>query len=121
MKDNHLNQFTFTLAPNGVPQNLRLVEVNRYNVTIQWEKLVCIKLNGEISGYVIQYGEMSNIERDEEMIPGTGDEGGVYTITGLTPATDYTIGIAAFSDSGTGPFSWIIVETTTNRKSLSLH
>ena len=80
-------------------------------MTIQWEELICIARNGEISGYVIQYGEISNMERDEEMIPGTGDEGGVYTITGLTPVTYYIIGIAAFSDSGAGPFAWVTVET----------
>ena len=53
------------------------------------------------------------------MIQGSGDEGGVYTITGLTPETDYTVGIAAFSDNGTGPFSWITVETLSYGKSLT--
>ena len=90
-------------------------------MTIQWDELVCIERNGEISGYVIQYGEISNTERDEEMISGIGDEGGVYTITGLTPVSYYIIGIAAFSQNGTGPFAWVVVDTPTNhRKSLSV-
>ena len=88
-------------------------------MTIQWEELVCIERNGEISGYVIQYGEISNTESNEEVIPGTGDEGGVYTITGLTPVSYYIIGIAAFSENGTGSFAQIIVETLINCKSLN--
>ena len=36
------------------------------------------------------------------------------TISGLTPSTDYTIGVAAVNSVGTGPYSTDIVEATDN-------
>ena len=56
-------------------------------------------------------GNMSSVEREEEVIPGSGNEVGIYTITGLIPLTTYYIKVAAYSDSGIGPFANITVET----------
>ena len=100
--------FVYFLAPTGVPKNLT---VDPRSVIIQWEEPVCIDRNSEITGYVLQYGEVSSVEMEEQLIQGTGDEGGMYTINGLAPLHTYSIGIAAFSDSGTGPFTWTTIET----------
>ena len=60
---------------------------------------------------------MSSVEREEKVIPGSGNEVGIYTITGLMPFTTYYIGVAAYSDSGIGPFANITVETLLYGKS----
>ena len=33
------------------------------------------------------------------------------TVSGLIPATDYVVTVAAFNSAGTGPFSGITIET----------
>jgi len=98
-------------APSSAPQSLRSTERGETSITVQWDAVVCIDRNSVITGYMLRYGEASSDQREEEMIPGTGDEGGMYTITGLTPYTDYSIEVAAFSGSGTGPFATTSVET----------
>ena len=35
-----------------------------------------------------------------------------FTATGLTPRTSYILGVAAVSDSGTGPYGMVAVVTT---------
>ncbi len=70
--------------------------------------MVCIDRNSEITGYVLLYGEASSDQRADEEIAVSGDGGGTSTITGLTPYTEYSIKVAAVSDSGIGPFADII-------------
>ncbi len=74
--------------------------------------MVCIDRNSEITGYALRYGEASSDQREEAVITGSGDEGGVSTITGLTLYTEYAIEVAAVnSDSQTGPFASITAQT----------
>ncbi len=59
----------------------------------------------------------SSDQREEKVVPGTGDNGGMHTITGLTPYTNYYIEVAAVnSDGDTGPFAAITVETLQDSK-----
>ncbi len=73
--------------------------------------MVCIDRNSEITGYVLRYGEASNDQREEAVIAGSGDEGGMSTITGLSPLITYSIEVAAVSDSDAGSFAGITVQT----------
>ena len=98
-------------APDGTPQNFIITATGETNITVEWSSVPCIDRNSEITGYILQYGEVSNVEREEEIVQGTGNQGAMYTITGLTQLTTYYIAIAAFSDSGTGPFASLTVET----------
>ncbi len=79
--------------------------------------MVCIDRNSEITGYVLRYGEASIDQREEEVIAGSGDEGGMYVIVTLSPLTSYYIEVAAASDSGIGPFTNITVQTPLYGKS----
>ncbi len=99
-------------ALTGAPQNFTTSEVNSMNITVQWGTVVCIDRNSKITGYVLRFGEASSDQREEETVPGSGDEGGMSTITGLTPYIEYAIEVAAVnSDSQTGPFADITAQT----------
>ena len=42
----------------------------------------------------------------------TGASNRTFTATGLTPRTSYTFEVAAVSDSGTGPYGMVTMETS---------
>ncbi len=100
-------------APSSAPQNFQSTAIAETSITVEWGTVPCIDRNSVITGYVLQYREVSHYNYEEETIPGTGDEGGTYTITGLTPLTSYYITLAAVSDSGTGPFTNTLSTMTT--------
>ncbi len=101
---------TYTV-PISAPQNLQSIATSETSITVQWDAVPCIDRNSEIAGYMLRYGEASS-----EAIPRSGGEGGMYTITGLSPLTTYYIEVAAVSDSGIGPFAGITVQTPLYRK-----
>ncbi len=100
--------FPTNTAP-GTPQNLRSIATSETSITVQWDAVPCIDRNSpyEITGYKLRRTGYSR----EEAIPRSRGEGGMYTITGLSPLTTYSIEVAAVSNSGTGPFTSITVQT----------
>ena len=55
----------------------------------------------------MQYGEVGRAEGErtvDEMVSGDFS-GGMYTISGLSAATPYTVEVAAETSAGTGPYS----------------
>ena len=68
--------------------------------------------NSLITRYNVRYGRASSGVRETVEVSGSGTTNGSYTITGLTQFTNYSIGVAAVSDSGTGPFTTIIFVKT---------
>ena len=76
------------------------------NVTIVWDAVNCIERNSIITGYVVRFTPPSTSGNDSVMMAGTGDAGGMVTIDGLTPSTQYSIQVAAVnSDGSVGVFS----------------
>ncbi len=94
-------------APISAPQNLQSIATDETSITVQWDAVACIDRNSEITGYMLRCTACSH----EQAIPGSGDDGGTSTITGLSPQTTYSIEVAAVSDSGIGPFAGITVQT----------
>ncbi len=114
-----LNCFPST-APSSAPQDLRNTSTDETSIIVQWGTVVCIDRNSEITGYVLRYGEASSDQREEAEIAGSGDEGGTSTITGLSPYTEYSIGVSAVnSDSQTGPFADITTQTLQDSRSIN--
>ena len=69
----------------------------------------CIKRNGNITGYIVQYGvEGTNISKSVDI---SGIDNAEVTLTGLTSATKYSIKVAAVNNAGTGVYSEITVIT----------
>ena len=55
----------------------------------------------------MRYGEVESVEGErtvDEMVSGDFS-GGMYTISGLSAATPYTVEVAAETSAGTGPYS----------------
>ena len=88
------------LAPSGSPQSLIEVETTSISVTIAWDAVNCIERNSFITGYVVHFTPLSTSGNDSVMVAGTGDAGGMVTIDGLTPSTQYSIQVAAVNSDG---------------------
>ena len=98
-------------APSAAPSNVSGSPVNPTTITVQWGPVNCIHRNGEITGYSVQYEEMGS-ERTQNMRVSGNSSGGMATISGLSPATMYTVVVAAENRAGTGDYSGpITVET----------
>ena len=65
----------------------------------------CADQNGAITGYSVRYGS--------ENVSVSGDSnGGMTTITGLSPSTTYSIQVAAETSAGTGVYSSAVDQST---------
>ena len=62
--------------------------------------------NGEITGYTVDVSLSGMIVATENV-----NDGRSGTVSGLTPATEYTVTVAAVNSVGTGPFSGITITT----------
>ena len=78
--------------------------MNPTTITVQWGPVNCVHRNGEITGYSVQYGEMGS-ESTQNMRVSGNSSGGMATISGLSPATMYTVVVAAENRAGTGDYS----------------
>ena len=66
----------------------------------------CIHHNGDITGYSVSYEVNGTAEGDRKVKMATGDSsGGMYTISGLSAATEYTVEVAAVNNAGVGVYS----------------
>ena len=84
-------------APSAAPTNVRMTGVTSTSITVRWQKILCIKRNGDITGYIVRYGSET-----QSVSGGSVTE---TTISNLTPSTTYNIEVAAVNDADTGPFS----------------
>ena len=103
--------FYYNAAPSGSPQNLHGVEVHSTNVSIQWERVSCIKRNSEITGYRITIYKSGTLVHSVNVID-TNNDSRVHTVSGLIPRSEYSFRVAAFSDNGEGPNATTDIATT---------
>ena len=83
------------------------------NITVGWGELDCIHHNGDITGYSVRYGVQGTAEGDRTTEESSG---GMYTISGLSTATEYTVEVAAVNSAGTGVYSDPITAKTLQSK-----
>ena len=93
-------------APFAAPVFVTVTEVTSSRITVQWGPVDCIHRNGDITGYLVQYGSETTV-----FAPG-GSSGGFYDIIGLISTTAYSIQVAAKNSVGTGPYSSPITQLT---------
>ena len=104
-------------APSAAPNPMSLGSTTS-NITVQWGAVDCIDHNGDITGYSVRYGVQGTAEGDRTVKMATGDSsGGMYTISGLSPATVYTVEVAAVNSVGTGVYSDPITVVTVGEDS----
>ena len=101
---------TILPVPSAAPTSVSVSEVTSSSITVQWEAVDCIHQNGDITGYSVRYGEIGSAEREKTVSMTSSVT--MYTITGLSTFTNYSIEVAAVNSAGAGVYSDdIIVET----------
>ena len=90
------------------------------SITVQWDRIArCRDINGLIVSYAVRYQSLPGGGEETAMVPGVWNMGGVATLTGLTPFTNYSIEVAAVNNqSDVGEFSEPVM-TRTNEDSES--
>ena len=82
---------------------MSISEITSSNITVKWGSVDCIHQNGDIAGYLVEYGIV-----ESESIQNISVSGGSVTettISNLTSSTTYNVQVAAVNDAGTGIFS----------------
>ena len=104
-------------VPSAPPTSVNVSEVTSSSITVQWGAVDCIQHNGDITGYSVRYGVQGSAEGDRTVMMASGDSsGGMYEISGLIPATNYTIEVAAVNSAGTGNYSSSITVQTDGKR-----
>ena len=114
----HVVCLTLYTAPSAAPTvSVPEEHVTSSNITVQWGAVDCIDRNGVITGYSVRYGVQGTAEGDRTVKMATGDSnGGMYTISGLSAATVYTVEVAAVNSVGTGVYSTPIDQLTSGKR-----
>ena len=73
-------------------------------ISVQWGSVPCIHQNGDITGYSVQY-EAIGESTQTKMVSGAGTTQTI--ISGLTPSTTYSIGVAAVNNDLIGQYSTV--------------
>ena len=84
-----------------------VTSVNPSSLRVSWQPPPEIDHNGVITGYVIEYTRSGG---SSDMV--TVTSGTTRTISGLVPFVEYSVTVAAMTDSGTGPFIDPVVQTS---------
>ena len=98
-------------APSTPPSSVTVTDVTSSTISVQWGSVPCIHQNGDITGYSVQYEVMGSGNTQIGMVSGDSS-GGMTTISGLTPSTNYSIRVAAVNSAGTGVYNDTVTART---------
>ena len=99
-------------APSAPPTSVHTSEsdVTSSSITVQWGAVDCIHHNGDITGYLVQYGMQGSGSTQTVSILGSATT--EAAISGLTPFTSYVANIAAVNSAGIGVYSDLLTVET---------
>ena len=97
-------------APSAPPTFVTVTNVTFFSITVKWSKVNCSYQNGNITGYLLKYGEVGSDR--QQTINASRAEKSEITITDLKLATNYSIQIAAVNNAGTGMYSDVVFVKT---------
>ena len=100
-------------APSAPPTSVSTSDVTSSSITVQWGAVDCIHHNGDIAGYSVQYGVEGNNSTNTTTV--SGGTTTKATLSGLQPATNYEIEVAAVSSAGTGVYSHSLFVLTSGK------
>ena len=106
-----LHNFFGSTAPSAPPTFINASNVIPNSFTVQWGAVDCIRRNGDITGYSVRYG-VAEGDKTVVMMATGNSSGGMYTISGLSVATVYTVEVAAVNSAGTGVYSDLLTSLT---------
>ena len=78
------------------------------SITVQWGAMDCIHCNGDITGYLVQYGVWASGSTQTVSVSDATET----TIAGLVSFTLYEIQVAAVNSAGVGVYSTIVLQFT---------
>uniref|UniRef100_F1KRH1 Netrin receptor DCC n=1 Tax=Ascaris suum TaxID=6253 RepID=F1KRH1_ASCSU len=101
---------TLSDLPSMPPADVRAEAVSSTSIQVQWSPPPPEERNGVITGYRIKYKTKLRGTKGNTLVVDGNDVS--YTITGLDPATQYMVRVAAVNQNGSGPNSeWVHVDT----------
>ena len=116
------------IAPAGPPRDVT-PSTTSGSVSVSWSTIDCIERNGVITNYTVVFQEQGGVVIPSEPNQCTFQndfhwssccittlEMNVmdrnFTVSGLTPHTNYTFRVAGVNSNGTGPYSNVITVVT---------
>ena len=99
---------TLSTAPTSSVSNIIISSVEARSMTISWDEVPCSGQNGPITGYLLYYTNTTF----NDTVNITGGDNRQYTLTTLTPYTNYTVTVRAYNDARTGPASSEVIQQT---------
>ena len=104
---------SFPPAPSAPPTSVSTSNVTSSSISVQWGPVDCIHRNGDITGYSVRYVVVGNGNPQSMSVSGGATTG--FNITGLSPASNYSVEVAARNGAGIGVYSapeFVITEGT---------
>ena len=95
-------------APTLSVNDITISSVEARSMSVSWNEVPCIGQNGPITGYLLYYTNTTF----NDTVNITGGDNRQYILTGLTPYTNYTVTVRAYSDAGIGPTSNETIQQT---------
>ena len=92
------------IVPSAPPSSVTLSVSSVTSITVQWGSVECRHRNGEITGYVVRYGEEGS-NRSVQIVSGDSS-GGMTTISGHSKQRVYTVRVAAVNSAGVGEYNY---------------
>ena len=105
---------SFPPAPSAPPTSVSTSDITSSTIALQWGPVDCIRRNGDITGYSVQYGVQGNVSTQTMSVSvGATREA---TISGLDSDTTYSIEVAGENSVGIGVYSDPLVVDTPDSK-----
>ena len=101
-------------APSAPPTSVSTSDMTSSSIAVQWGPVDCIDRNGDITGYSVRYVVVGNGSAQTVNVSGGTTE---CNISGLSPASNYSVEVAARNGAGAGIYSapvFVITEGTYN-------
>ena len=76
------------------------------SINVSWDAIDCIERNGIINSYAVEFQEQGEAKISLEVMAQ------IFTVSGLSPHTNYSFRVAGINGNGTGPFSNFTTITT---------
>ena len=103
---------SFPPAPSAAPTSVRTSSDSSSSIIVQWGIVPCIRHNGDITGYSVEYWVFGSRTQTVNV---SGGDASQTTISGLEPSSNYAIKVAAMNSAGVGLYSDSKIQLTLGR------
>ena len=93
----------FSPASSAPPTSVNVSDVTSFSITVHWGPVECIHHNGDITGYLVQYGVQGSGSTQTMSI--LGSDSNETILIALHPTNAYSIEVAVVNSAGIGVYS----------------